>query len=265
MDEHKAWLAGVFDRAASTYDRIGDAYHAHFARRLVDLAAIPNGARLLDVACGRGAVLLAAAGTTGSLTGIDVSPGMIELAAQDLRAAGVTNVDLRVMDAERLEFADSSFDAVTAAFMLFFLPNPERAAAEFHRVLAPGGRLAVSTWGEEDPRWAWEDELLAAAGKPRRRALNRPFDDPQEVIELLSAAGFVDLQAHHEETGIHFATEQDWWDWHWSFSLRGVLEQLDPQAVDDLRDKSFQRMASLKTLRGYPMRLNAWIVTGSRG
>ena len=66
---------------------------------------------------------------------------MIELAAADLRSAGVTDVDLRVMDAENLEFPDARFDALTGAFMLFFLPDPVRAAAEFHRVLRPGGQL----------------------------------------------------------------------------------------------------------------------------
>jgi ubiquinone/menaquinone biosynthesis C-methylase UbiE len=66
VDEQKAWLAGVFDRAAPTYDRVGDAYHEHFARRLVDRLDVAAGSRLLDVACGRGAVLLAAGGIAGS-------------------------------------------------------------------------------------------------------------------------------------------------------------------------------------------------------
>jgi O-methyltransferase/aklanonic acid methyltransferase len=263
VDEHKTWLAGVFDRASPTYDRIGGAYHEHFARRMVDLAGIARGAGLLDVACGRGAVLLAAASTAGSLTGIDVSPGMLELASADLRAAGVDGCRLRVMDAERLSFPDESFDVLTAAFLLFFLPHPDRAAAEFRRVLRPGGRLAVSTWAEDDERWAWADELLAAAGTPRRRALRQPFDRAEDVLELFAEAGFAELRAHHETTDIHFATEHEWWDWHWSFSLRGILEQLGEPAVTGLREASFREMAGLKTAQGYPMRLDAWIVTGT--
>jgi ubiquinone/menaquinone biosynthesis C-methylase UbiE len=265
VDEHKSWLAGVFDRASPTYDRVGGAYHEHFARRLVDLAGIRPGASLLDVACGRGAVLLAAAWTAGSMTGVDVSPGMIELASTDLRAAGVDGVELRVMDAERLEFPDAGFDALTAAFMLFFLPHPDRAAAEFRRVLRPGGRVAVSTWAEDDDRWDWADELLAAAGTPRRRALRQPFDRAEDVIELLTAAGFEDPRSQRETTTIHFAGADEWWDWQWSFSLRGVLEQLDEATVTTLREESFQRMATPRTPRGYPMRLDAWIVTATAG
>ncbi|HWM03956.1 MAG TPA: methyltransferase domain-containing protein, partial [Actinophytocola sp.] len=240
-----------------------DAYHGYFARRMVELAGIPPGADLLDVACGRGAVLLAAAAVAGSLAGVDISAGMIDLASTDLRAAGVDDFRLRVMDAERLAFPDAAFDVLTAAFMLFFLPNPDRAAAEFRRVLRPGGRIATSTWAEDDNRWAWSDDLLAAAGTPRRRALHHPFDQAEDVINLLAEAGFTNLRSHHETTTIHFATEHEWWDWHWSFSVRGTLEQLDEPTLTTLREVSFRRMAALRTAQGYPMRLNAWITTGT--
>ncbi len=179
MDGHKAWLAGVFDRAAPTYDRIGGSYHAYFARRLLGLVALPRDARLLDIACGRGAVLIAAAARgIDHLTGIDVSPKMLELAEADLRAEGVNDVDLRVMDAELVEFDNARFDVLTAAFALFFLPDPARAAAEFRRVLRRGGVVAVSTWGREDERWSFEDDLLAAAGSPRPGPCSSPSTAP---------------------------------------------------------------------------------------
>ena len=250
----------MFDRAAPTYDRIGEAYHAHFAERLLDLADVHGDGSLLDVACGRGAVLVAASARgIGRLTGIDVSPAMIELAAADLRAAGITDVDLRVMDAENLEFPDARFDVLTAAFALFFLPDPARAAAEFRRVLRPGGVVAVSTWGEEDERWSFEDEVLAATGSPRLKTLQQPFDRAEDVAELFETAGFADLQVHQEETEVHFASKQQWWDWHWSFSVRGLLEQLEPEAVVAYRDACFREMDSLETDAGYPLRLTALI------
>ncbi len=263
MDDHKAWLAGVFDRAAPTYDRIGDAYHAYFAERLIDLTDTPRDAHLLDVACGRGAVLVAAAERgVGRLTGIDMSPTMIELAKEDVGAVGVPEVDLRVMDAEKLDFPDARFDVVTAAFALFFLPDPARAAAEFRRVLRPGGVLAVSTWGDEDERWSFEDELFPASDSPRIRALQQPFSRPEEVTELLSRAGFTNVDVHREDTEICFASQQQWWDWHWSFSVRGLLEQIEPDALAAYRDACFSEMEALQSADGYPLRLNALIVVG---
>jgi ubiquinone/menaquinone biosynthesis C-methylase UbiE len=264
VDDQKRWLAGVFDRAAPTYDTIGDRYHQHFARRLVDLADIAPGSDVIDVACGRGAVLLAAAPVAGSLTGVDVSPGMIELARADLRAAGLDHVDLHVMDAEQMMFADSSFDVLTAAFAVVFLPDPERAAAEFHRLVRVGGTVAVSTWADGDPRWGWEDDLIASIGTAQRRAVLRSFSRAEDVVDLLSGAGFTDAQVYREETDISFSSEQDWWDWHWSFSLRGVLEQFDAAALDRLRAAAFEKMAELRTPEGFPVRLNAWIVTARR-
>ena len=262
MEDHKAWLAGVFDRAAPTYDRIGEAYHTYFAERLLDHTAPAGDAHLLDIACGRGAVLVAAAARgIGPLAGIDVSPTMIDLARADLRSAGINNVDLRVMDAEQLDFPDARFDVLTAAFALFFLPDPARAAAEFRRVLRPGGVLAVSTWGDEDERWSFEDDLLPASDSPRVGALQQPFARPEEVTELLAAAAFTDIEAHQEETEIHFASKQQWWDWHWSYSVRGLLEQLAPDALNAYRDDCFREMDALKTAAGYPLRLRALIVT----
>jgi ubiquinone/menaquinone biosynthesis C-methylase UbiE len=263
VGDHKAWLAGVFDRAAPTYDRVGEAYHSYFAERLIDLTAPPPDAHLLDIACGRGAVLVAAASRgVGRLTGIDVSPTMIELARTDLSAAGVDDVDLRVMDAEHLEFPDERFDVLTAAFALFFLPNPARAAAEFRRVLRPGGVLAVSTWGDEDERWTFEDDLLPTSDLPRTRALQQPFSRAEDVTDLLLTAAFTDLEVHQEETEIRFASKQQWWDWHWSFSVRGLFEQLAPDVLDAYRDACFREMDALQTAAGFPLRLNALIVTG---
>ena len=265
VDDHRAWLAGVFDRAAPTYDRIGGAYHGYFAGRLLDLAALPRDAHLLDIACGRGAVLLAAAARgIDRLTGIDVSPNMIELAEADLLASRIEGADLRVMDAEHLDFPDARFDALTAAFALFFLPDPARAAAEFQRVLRPGGVVAVSTWGEEDERWTFQDDLLAAAGPARLRAMQQPFDRAEDVTDLLGSAAFTDLEVHHEETEIRFASKQEWWDWHWSFSVRGLLEQMAPEALVAYRDACYRELDALHTTGGYPLRLEALIVTGRK-
>ena len=259
MDQ-KGWLAGVFDRAAPTYDRVGVAYHEHFGRRLVARADLPPGASLLDVGCGHGAVLLAAAGRAARLTGVDVSAGMLHRAAGGLRGSGAR---LAVMDAERLGFAAGAFDVVTAAFLLFFLPDPVRAVAGFHRVLRPGGRVAVSTWGEDDPRWSWADDLLADL-PVQRRAIQRPFDTPTSVVDLLTRAGFVGVTAHREDLEIRFADASQWWEWHWSFSVRGLLEQLDATAVDRLRGEATARLDGARPDGGHRMALTAWAVTARR-
>jgi SAM-dependent methyltransferase len=257
-EEHTPWVAGVFDRAAATYDRIGDPYHEILGRRLLEVTAPDEGYALLDVACGRGAVLAAAADRAGRRVGVDVSAEMIAQASADLDGA-----ELAVMDAERLDLPDATFDVVTCAFAVFFLPHPERAAAEFHRVLRPGGRVAVSVWGDEDPRWAWEDDLFAGLGVTRR-PVRRPFDRPGELVELLADTGFGDLRTYREELEINFADPDQWWEWNWSFSRRGTLEQLDADALAEVKAGAREHLAKMVTPTGIPMRLTAWFAIGRR-
>ena len=145
----KAWVAGVFDRAAPTYDEVAGAYHDHFGVRLIESAGVGPGDVVLDVGCGRGAVLVPAGarvGSSGSVVGVDLSPEMVRLATERADAAGIA-ARLEVMDAEHLDVPDGSFSVVLCGFGIFFLPDPERAAAGFRRALAGGGRLGVSTWG----------------------------------------------------------------------------------------------------------------------
>ncbi len=260
-ESSKAWLAGVFDRAAPTYDRVGDSYHDHFGELLVDLAEVRPGHRVLDVACGRGASLVPAARRarkTGGALGVDLSQEMASACVRELADAGLSG-DARVMDAENLALADDTFDVALCGFGLFFFPDPEAAVAEMSRVLRPGGVVAVSTWGPDDERWAWEDELLGSL-KADRRAVVRPFDDPRDIAAVLGGAGFVDLADHVEQREVFFADDAAWWDWKWSYSLRGVLEQQDPKTLDGLRRRAAACLRPYRQAAGIPCRLTANLV-----
>mgnify|MGYP000955715150 CR=1 FL=1 len=136
--ERKQRISGVFDRAAVTYDQLGPHYFSYFGRRLVDLMLLPAGASVLDVATGRGATLFPAAakvGIHGRVVGTDFAATMVAETANELVLRNVTNVEVRQMDAEHLEFPHESFDYLLCGFALFFFPQLERAMAEFRRVL----------------------------------------------------------------------------------------------------------------------------------
>jgi SAM-dependent methyltransferase len=113
----------------------------------------------------------------------------------------VPGANVIVGDAGALPFEDGSFDVVLSAFTVFFFDEPTDALREWGRVLEPAGRIAMSTWGAADPRWAWERELrmrfigdipperLGAIGAGFQR-LTR-FDEAGKVEHELRAAGFV--------------------------------------------------------------------------
>ena len=97
-------------------------------------------------------------------------------------------------------------------FGIFFLPDPEGAVAGFRRALAPGGRLGVSTWGVEDERWSWEDELFADL-VVERRAVQRPFDQASDLEALLRGGGFDDVVVHTVHHEVTLAGPEEWWAW----------------------------------------------------
>jgi SAM-dependent methyltransferase len=263
VDRVKIWVAGVFDRAAPSYDEPAGRYHEYFGERLVDVTGVRSGDAVLDVACGRGAALVPAAtrvGSSGTAVGIDLSPEMVRLAGEALLAAD-TAADVRVMDAEQLEFAASTFTVVLCAFGVFFLPDAGRAVAEMRRVLAPGGVLGVSTWGEEDQRWAWENDLFGDIDVPRRPVV-QSFESPVLVEELLAGAGFEDVTVRTEDYEVEIADEDEWWAWKWSYSLRGVLEQLPVERLQRLRHDVNARFEAMSAGRAHPLRLSALLATG---
>lgn len=168
------------------------------------------------------------------------------------------------MDAEQLNLPDGSFSVVLCGFGIFFLPDPERAVAGFRRVLVPGGKVGLSTWGADDERWSWEGELLADLVAPRR-AVQRPFNQPAELEALLHGAGFDDVAVRTEHHEVHLAGADEWWAWKWSYSLRGVLEQLSPDRLERLRREASLRMAAMSADdEGVPLRLEAFIALGRK-
>jgi SAM-dependent methyltransferase len=118
------------------------------AARLVKRAGVRPGQNVLDVCCGTGVVSVTAARLGARLTGLDLTPELIERAKENARIANL-DIDWREGDVEKLPFGDASFDVVLSQFGHIFAPRPEVAIAEMLRVLKPGGTIAFSTWPPE--------------------------------------------------------------------------------------------------------------------
>lgn len=239
--EKKQSVAGVFGRAASTYDRLGPRFFSHFGHRLVELAQIPGGAKVLDIATGRGAVLFSAAevvGPQGHVIGIDLSKEMVQENRGEIKRLNVQNADVREMDAEYLEFPDASFDCVLCSFALFFFPQLDRALSEMYRVLKPDGRIAITTWGQRDETWQWFRDLIESylpsepeAGQP---TAPQPVFNTQEGLDaILASAGFADIKIVSESETFTYGDEAEWWSTLWSHGFREVLEEIEKKMGAD--------------------------------
>jgi ubiquinone/menaquinone biosynthesis C-methylase UbiE len=115
------------------------------ALALADACAITPGTTLLDVAAGNGNFSLAAARRGAVVTATDITPRMVELGRARTADAGLS-IDWSEADAERLPFADASYDIVASVFGAMFAPQPSLVAAEMFRVAKPGGLVAMANY-----------------------------------------------------------------------------------------------------------------------
>jgi SAM-dependent methyltransferase len=125
-----------------------EAHTTPCAARLAKRAGVRSGQRVLDVACGTGVVSVTAARLGARVTGLDLTPELLERARENARIAGV-EIDWHEGDVEKLPFADAAFDVVLSQYGHIFAPRPEVAIGEMLRVLKPGGTIAFSTWPPE--------------------------------------------------------------------------------------------------------------------
>ena len=131
------WVSGDFGRIAKGYERGA----AEFIARL----GFTSQDRVLDVACGTGNLAIPAARTGASVVGIDIASNLISQAKARAASEGIS-IEFRVGNAERLPYADATFDSVVTMFGAMFAARPDRAAAELLRVTRPGGRIAMANW-----------------------------------------------------------------------------------------------------------------------
>jgi ubiquinone/menaquinone biosynthesis C-methylase UbiE len=248
MDQ-RAQIAGIFDRAASTYDRVGVELFGPVADELVSTLAPQAGERALDIGCGRGAMLLrlaAAVGPTGTAAGIDLAPQMVAAAQTDAATAGLT-VDVSVGDAQEPDFPAKSFDVVASSLVLFFLPDPAAALAAWRRLLVPGGRLGVSTFGPLPPAWQEVDAVFEPYLPPQLRdarttGARGPFGSDAGVEQLLTQAGFQDVRTRTTTVAVRFDDADHWHRWTWSVGQRAMWEHVPAGDRDAVRAAAGERL-----------------------
>jgi ubiquinone/menaquinone biosynthesis C-methylase UbiE len=138
--QRNMWTMGDYPSLAQTIQGAADT--------LVARAGIGQGTNVLDVATGSGNVAVAAATTGARVTGLDLTPKLLDVARERAAAAGL-QIEFVEGDAEELPFEDDRFDVVTSCFGAMFAPRHELAARELARVARPGGTVAVAAWTPE--------------------------------------------------------------------------------------------------------------------
>jgi demethylmenaquinone methyltransferase / 2-methoxy-6-polyprenyl-1,4-benzoquinol methylase len=195
----------MFDRIAPVYDAMNRTMTAGLDRRwrrLTAEAVVRPGDRVLDACCGTGDLAVAAARAGGDVTGLDFSERMLERARRKAPELEWVRGDLLA-----LPFADASFDAATVGFGVRNVESLERAVGDLRRVLRVGGRLGILEITRPRGPLAlfyrfWFDGVVPLMGKllPGGSAYTylpasvRRFPGPEELAEVMRAAGFADVE-----------------------------------------------------------------------
>jgi SAM-dependent methyltransferase len=201
------------------WDAAADKYESGWAARLrpahdrlMELAELRPGMRVLDVACGTGLVTLRVAsivGSHGAVMATDISEAMVAGTARNAAAAALPNISTARMEAEALTFPDGSFDAAICALGLMYVPDPRLALSEMRRVVRSGGRVAATVWGERrNCGWAEIFPIVDAVVASEVCPLFFGTGAPGALIADAAAAGLSEITERRDRVELHWHDER---------------------------------------------------------
>jgi ubiquinone/menaquinone biosynthesis C-methylase UbiE len=231
------------DPALGFWDRAG--------RRTVELLDLQAGMRVLDVCCGTGASALPGAravGSEGKVIGVDLAEGLLELARKKAAALGLDQIEFVKGDMTALPFEEGSFDAVIIVFGIFFVPDMEDQVRKLWRLVRPGGKLGVTTWGPRffEPAYTeWKAVLTAMA--PGLVGDFSPWDriTSVEAVQRFIALDGSEVKVFAEDSVQLLEGPEDFWKVAMGSGLRWPIEKLGPDKAMELKGRLLERLTSL--------------------
>jgi SAM-dependent methyltransferase len=267
-DAFNAFEAASWERQSATYDDFTGRVTSRFVEPLLDAAGVEEGTRVLDVATGPGYVARRAAARGASPVGVDIAPGMLEVARE-------ASPELEFLEgaAEALPFPDDTFDAVVASFLVLHLGRPEQFASEAYRVLRLGGHVGLSMWDGPDRmrligvfiEALQEVGAQAPPEVPEGPPLFR-FSDERELATLLRGAGFEGVAVSTVAFSQPVGTADELWDGMLGGTVRlGItIRSMGEGERARLREAVGQRLAPYATDRGIELPVSAKLASGMK-
>jgi len=244
--------------------------------RMLELAAICPGSRLLDIASGTGEPAISAAqiaGDTGQVIGTDLVDEMLAVARDKAQKAQLGNIEFHCIDAEKLDFTPASFDAVTIRWGLMFMPKPLDCLTAAYQALKPHGRISLACWAAVD-----KNPFVGVLMKTLSNYMDIPtptadapgifaFADPERIRRTLTAAGFRNIVL--EQMIIDVLEVRDgraYWDAISDLAapVMALVRQLDDSSRKDYIAEVIKSADTLKQGATLRMKGTTWIAAADR-
>ena len=246
-------VRAIFEAVADDYDQSGTPFFAPIAQGLVEVLAPRPGERALDIGCGRGAVttrLAEAVLPSGSVDAIDLSPSMVEHTRTLCHHNGL-EVRTAVMGAREPNLAASSYDLVASSLVLFFLPDPAAALARWVDLVAPGGRIGLTTFGQDHPVWERLDELFhpwlpPGMLDPKVVGPDAPFSSDAGMEALLREAGASDVRTVTRRVDVPWGDVDGWKRFSMSTGQRAMWAAVPAEERDGLESRAADILADAR-------------------
>jgi len=202
-----------WDKAADRYEGYWAAQLKPAQDRLLEIAALRAGERVLDVACGTGLITFpaaAAVGPHGSIVASDISDRMVERIEATAAARGFANITARRAHAGESSFEAGSFDAVLCGLGLMYVPEPLAALREMRRVLKPGGRAVAAVWGARSQcGWAEIFPIVDRRVESDVCPMFFQLGSGENLRAHMEQAGFAQVQTHRLATTLSYDSADD--------------------------------------------------------
>ena len=246
-EETIARTKAVFNAASDYFDAPALSFWNRFGQQTIDRLSLRSGDRVLDVCCGTGASAIPAAvcvGSTGHVLGIDLAESLLKIARNKSQQQGLENIEFRYGDFESLGFPNESVDAIVCVFGIFFVPDMHAAIRELWRMLRPGGKLAITSWGEnvfEPANQIFWNEIEAE--RPDLVKEFTPWDrisDSNSLQAQLETGGATQVDVFEEVSTHELLSPEDWWTIVLGGGFRGTIDQLDLAAKERVRQANLK-------------------------
>jgi ubiquinone/menaquinone biosynthesis C-methylase UbiE len=202
-----------WDKAALYYENFWQEQLKPAQNKLLEMANLQPGEKLIDIACGTGLVSFPAAekiGPSGFVLATDISDGMVKICTETATEKKIRNIQFKRMDAEQLDVPDAEYDVALCALGLMYVPDPIKALKEMYRVIKHGGRAVAAVWGQRDHcGWAEIFEIVDKRVATEVCPMFFHLGNRDVLKRSFGAAGFSQVNFEKLNTVLNYNSDED--------------------------------------------------------